>query len=364
MVIYGEYIMKININLNTTKQFTQEHLETLEKLRVKEKYPKLYGDKALPGVHYLETTIIPLDKLDTGNKYFDQLVRVSNNPEQSSIYSDIDNEGWSLGELPIAAFEYNGNMCLTAEGRTRVSYLESKKVKNVIIDKYKPMDRPTLRRFAQFYNNMKKPFGKSSYNDIRKSVLDNIEELKITTEDKILKEIKYQSGHKLTDSQINELVADAINHIKGEKSILSFKNGQKVDNWLEEYNYTEHVDPITEKHIVYVWCSSFIEKFHSIHINLADEWDDYDENGFKYEIRIIIHGSTLNAKDREKDWKTKCRDFAKNLKTYEKRISKLRYGGKPIVTSDKFVIFGTIPMLKSLEKSYPMNKLYLFSKDK
>ena len=275
-----------------------------------------------------------------------QLARVSINPEFKSISDDIKNNGYSLAELPIAVQKQKNGTYVIVEGRTRYKEMLKMGIKNIIADVFQEMSLANALRFALSYNNNKKPFGKASFRDIKKGVLQLIRLGEIYTKTEIQDEVENLTT-KLTPSQISEIVFAGLSVTTGEEQVKSFPDGRGAKQWLTDNGYTDN------KEIVYVPISNYKEKTHSIMITNEKNHDN------EIEIRYIIHGGSLNHMDYVNDWKNNVKDFKKNFDKYEKDI--LSLGRFDKLSKSRHVIHGCIPMVKELEDKYPMDKIVLFS---
>ena len=90
----AEEELVVDVSKDSVTMFTQKHCDTLKRLRILERHPRIYGSLSI--MNYNNTEIIPVDKIDCDNAWFDQSVRAIVNPELSSIRDDIENNGFSL----------------------------------------------------------------------------------------------------------------------------------------------------------------------------------------------------------------------------------------------------------------------------
>ena len=97
----------VDVAKDSVTMFTQKDCDTLKRLRILERHPRIYGSLSI--MNYIDTEVIPVNKIDCDNKWFEQTVRAIVNPELSSIRDDIENNGFSLCELPpMVMKEKNG----------------------------------------------------------------------------------------------------------------------------------------------------------------------------------------------------------------------------------------------------------------
>ena len=97
----------VDVRKDSVTMFTQKHCDTLKKMRVRESHPRIYGSQSI--MKYSDTELVPIDKIDCDNEWFNQIVRATVNSEISSIRDDIENNGFSLTVLPpMVMKEKNG----------------------------------------------------------------------------------------------------------------------------------------------------------------------------------------------------------------------------------------------------------------
>tara|TARA_B100000214_G_C23915996_1_gene603706 strand:- start:53 stop:1207 length:1155 start_codon:yes stop_codon:yes gene_type:complete len=354
---------QIHVTIKKGFYFTEEHLNTHLRLHSHDRYPDIYNGDSPEGVSYLDTILVLENDIESDNEFRSQSVRAKNNSEEPAIRSGIKDLGWDLGEMPIQLIKHNGKYKV-AEGRTRLLILRNLGVKNIIADIFEIKDETAYIRFGNFTNSKKHPFGKADFLDIKKGVMKVISSSfnKGMNEDTIFEktetEMKIQSNNKLTKSQRDLIHTSVNNELFGADDILSFPAGDGADEWLIKHDYKNGVNKEVNKHIIYVPCASLMEKFFT-RISILDK--KYvglkDKKGYDYEIRLVIHGGVLDAKDHEKDWISKCLNFKKDFKDYEKDISELIYGGAEPNLKSKFVLYGCIPMLAKMNDVYPMKDI-------
>ena len=66
-----------------------------------------------------------------------------------------------------------------------------------------------------------------------------------------------------------------------------------------------------------------------------------------------------SASDPEGSWITDGAGFKKRFDDFEKKISKIRFNNTEINDRD-IKIYGAIPQVRSLDKKYPMNRVYVY----
>jgi len=343
---------ELSVDVINVKEFTQENLETLDALRSKAAYPRIYGSKAPKGINYLDTLLISVDDVDSDNEGFSQSARVGANPELGSIREDIMANGFSLTELPICLFKLPSGKYVIGEGRTRFYILVGLGMKNIIADVFDHTTPANRLRFAVAQNAQKKPFGEASFPDVNKAILElismgEIDQTATNFAELVLEEINKLTT-KLSPSEINRIVHAANDTVHGERRVFSYPKGEGVDKWLRDNGYTNN------REVVYHPVSTFEAKVMMAAIRKAKS-----ENPAVREIRLVVHGGVLDAKDPAADWIKRCKGFKNTFNSTLRDISKEFFGNAPIRT-DRVKLYGAIPQVKALEDKYPMDSLYLF----
>ena len=351
----------INVNVKTTKRFTNKHMETMNSVISRLGQPRLYGSKALRGVKHIDTMLLDIDNIIEDNENFSQAVRVSANPKMQSIHDDIIHNGWNLAEIPVLV-----RKCLidgvvrymSLEGRTRIKILQGIGVENVIVDVFDTMDDITAMKFSLGCNVQKKPYGEASPEDVRKVILElvrrgAIDRESTNFENEIVLEIESITT-KLTAAQQNQIVHDSNAIRLGGVSVISFPKGNGAKEWLEKNGYHDTKDRI------FVPVGTFQEK---VIMSAIRNERKYASNTKIRKISYVVHGGTLNALNPESNWIKECRDFKQNFEQTLKDVSNTFFDGAPIAMK-RVEFVGAIPMVQSLNDKYPMNEIYWFDNRK
>lgn len=343
---------ELSVDVTKTKSFTQTHVDTLVSLRVTAAHPRIYGNLAPKGIKHETTQLVDIKDIISNNVFFSQRARFTRNPEMQNIQEDIKVNGYSLTELPIMVMRLSNGKFVVLEGRTRLEILIGLGMTNIVADVFEETTEANALRFAVSQNAQKKPYGEASFKDVYKAVMtlirmDEIDKKSIHFEDLVFQEVM-KITTKLKPGQINQIVNDAKNLAAGEESIISFPQGMGAKDWLTKHKYTD------TRGIKYIAVGTFEDKVIRSMIRQVPDLDPTIK-----EVRLVIHGGTLNANDPEGDWIKRCKGFDNTFKNTLKDISKVFFGGAPLKL-DRIKLYGAIPMVKSLEDDYPMDELYLF----
>ena len=78
------------------------------------------------------------------------------------------------------------------------------------------------------------------------------------------------------------------------------------------------------------------------------------------QIRFVIQIGVPNSRDPEGAWLKDGAGFKDRFDIFERRLSDVRFNGTRIDNS-RIKIYGAIPQVRSLQKKYPMEKIYVFN---
>ena len=252
------------------------------------------------------------------------------------------------------------------EGRTRAKIItEDFGMTNVIADVFDVEDLADIIRFAIFMNSSKKPFGEASYEDIRNVIMYLIETGAIAKQpdtsagrtaltDAITYELEFISGGKLKPAQYDLVILAAIEKALGYKSVISFPGGNGVEDYLNELLGTERVAKDLSDGIKYIPVAIFDEKMYSRMITETAK----APKSIK-EIRFVMYMGVPKASDPEGSWLKHGAGFKKRFDTFEEQIAEIRFNGVRVDTT-RIKIWGSIPQVRSLDKKYPMNRVYVY----
>ena len=334
--------------------FSNRNLETSNRLICKEAHPKIYGSLAPKGINFLNEELVNVSQIDSDNKFFSQGARVNVNPAYFSIRSDIEQNGYSLAQLPIMLMRMADGKYVVIDGRTRFNIMVEMGCTNIIAHVFEETTPANVLRFATMMNAESKPFGEASVMDIEKTILSLVQYGEISNEqnaesfiDQVLDEIDIISS-KLTPSQKSTICHKAREIKEGVQQIISFPEGKGAKEWLQLNEYYD------SREVKYVPIASYIEKTFK-HIIKAEETYGPDVK----EIRLIVHTGTPDGRNPENHWINKGVRFKEQFDMLERQISKYRFGNATPTTS-RTVLYGVIPQVKSLSKKYPLNSLYIY----
>ena len=363
----------INLNPDNVTKFTDANLATYDRLRVKEAYPRIFGTQAPPWLKYVRPKLVNVSDIELDNVQFEQIARANVNPKMSEIRDDIRFNGFNLAELGVFLVRLKNGKYLIMEGRSRGKTLrEDFGITNVIADVFDVEVFANIIRFAIFMNASKKAFGEASYEDIHKAIMYLIENGAITKQpdtvlghtaltDAITVELNYMSGGKLKPAQYDLIIHAAKDKALGYKSVISFPGGKGVEDHLNELLGAERIAKDLANGIKYVPVAIFDEKMYPRMITETAK----APKSIK-EIRFVMYMGVPKASDPEGSWLKdsgpgvgKHAGFKKRFDTFEEQIAEIRFNGVRVDTTC-IKIYGAIPQVRSLDKKYPMNRIYVY----
>ena len=114
----------IYIDLNSIKEFTEDHLQTYKRLNPEEAYPWLFGDELPESLEVISSgELIDFDAvnwIDSGSGVVTQGVRAGGkNLKEKEIARDIGNFGFKLTQPAIAVLQKPTNDMIPMNDRTR-----------------------------------------------------------------------------------------------------------------------------------------------------------------------------------------------------------------------------------------------------
>ena len=366
----------INLNPDNVTKFTDANLATYDRLRVKEAYPRIFGTQSPTYLKYVGPKLVNVSDIELDNVQFEQTVRANINPKTPNVRDDIRFNGFNLAELGVFLVRLKNGKYLIMEGRSRSKLLrEDFGITNVIADVFDVVDNDNkvgtveamanTIRFAIFMNSSKKPFGEASYEDIRNVIMWLIENGAIAKQpdtsagrtaltNAITYELDFLSGGKLKPSQYDLIILAARDKALGYKSVISFPGGQDVEDHLNKLLGAERVAKDLANGIKYVPVAIFDEKMYPRMITETAK----ASKSIK-EIRFVMYMGVPSASDPEGSWLKDGAGFKKRFDTFEEQIAEIRFNGVRVDTS-RIKIWGAIPQVRSLDKKYTMNRVYVY----
>lgn len=360
--------LQVFVDVHSITRFTEEHLEIVDKLIPTESRPQLYSNDFLPpGVeHSPPRQLIDIKSLenDLHGAIKDQgmqTARQSSNPQEGAIRSDIDMNGFSLAEDPIAIRRYRKNgkgnwLYSVIEGRTRLKYLSELGITNFIADVYAIEDDADYIRISQILNNQKKPFGAGKPADFKHTLRqlvhinaidfgdikldENISDADRSEVAAILgKELDLISVKKVTDKTRSTIINDVIQEESGVEWVRQFKDEDAVKDWLESNGFHSGKDieyiPLTPG-----GPGMIAQK--KANIRGDKEYDPQTQ------YRLVLYLTAPKAESPENDWKTRTIKMHENYMAFERNFM-LHMGitGKD-TSPDNISLWGSIPQVRDM----------------
>ena len=172
--------------------------------------------------------------------------------------------------------------------------------------------------------------------------------------DAITVELDFISGGKLKPAQYDLVIHAAVDKALGYKSVISFPNGRGVEDYLNDLLGAERIAKDLAEGIKYVPVAIFDEKMYT-RMNTATA---KAPRSIK-EIRFVMYMGVPKASDPEGSWLKDGAGFKKRFDTFEEQIAEIRFNGVRVDTT-RIKIWGAISQVRSLNKKYPMNRVYVY----
>ena len=375
----GEDVMSdVYIDLNSIKEFTQEHLETYQRLNPEEAYPWLFGDELPESLEVMETTLVDISGvnwLDNEQGIRTQGVRSGGkNPKYKEISRDISNFGFKLTQPAISLLQLN-NEIIPLNGRTRSSIFENSysHLKNIIAIVYQikkeylhPDGTPTpqaesdISIFGCSANAYTDPSGDLSKEDVVREVKGAIEKGWITQN---LKDIQDRVGRLcgkgvFTERTRSDLSFRIFNQFSQDDKILPW-DVSNVKLWRNknklvdvDWDAPKSIDggETLYRGIKYVVVSSeTLEKSVGTVARTAKENPDYF-------IRVVIHTGILKGFDPETNYLEKVDKFRTVWNNHLDNLAYAFFNGGPALQK-RVRLFGALPAIQSM---HDLTKLVKF----
>jgi len=362
--------MSIYVDLNTIKEFTQEHLETYERLNPKEAYPWLFGEDLPESLYVISTELVDFDAVnwvDSGTGIYTQGVRAGGkNLKEKEISRDIANFGFKLKQPAICILQKPTNEIIPLNGRTRrlifqKSYSHIKNFIGIIYGVKSEYVNPDgslteqaesdMSIFGCAANAYTDPEGELSKEDVVREVrnaiakgwiLPNLEEIR----DRVNKLCGKGVFTDRTRCDLSFRIFNQYGSSCGQKilpwdspniRIWRKKNNLNNVNW----DSPRKIGDQSYDGIVYsVVSSETLEKSIGVISRTAKE------NPTKL-IRVVIHTGILKGYDPEENYLTKIDRFRKSWQNHFDDISFAFYNSKPALF-DRVELYGALPAIESM----------------
>jgi len=368
----------IIVDVNTTTEFTSNHLDKLKEIINTEAWPELYGNELPDTIQFLGFDIVSLDSMseDLENTFGSQKPRATDNPQFDNIKNDIITNGYKLRYPPAqvrVTIDENGNEKNNfINGRTRAKILkEYTLVKNMIVAKYKVKNNRAMLTQGLKFNCTGVPEGVASSADIISVATQLIREGSLTKSQNAIREWLFDAvgNGPFTDNHKEHLVVSILNNASFRPVIYSWRP-ETISEWMEKHNFikaNEYYKNVgLEKGLsLYVDNSAskedqnkylyFVMAYSSPAKNLWRVASLLSMNFLKGKIlRLIIHTSTLTGSHSTKDLKEQYFNrlethnslWKVGLSNYAEAFFCDKKGKSPNVNTD-CVLYASLPAIAS-----------------
>lgn len=370
----------ITVDLNSIKEFTQEHVATYKRLNPQEAHPWLFGDDK-PDSFYLisEAELIDFDDVnwvDSEVGLETQYARAGGqNPELKEIAADIADFGFKLGKPTIALLKNPDNSLVPLNGRTRRLIMNSnyKDLKNFIAIiygiieseinadfSYTPKALSDISIFAVSANTHYDPQGTTTSEDVKREVMLAIKNGWITKSKKAIADrVAKLCGKGVFRQETRDKLTQIIYNRYTETDKVLPWSKRSVKLWRKEHDpQIKDVDWDIPKKVngkyydgirYVILSSSTLEK------SFGTVAREAKENPTKL-IRLVIHTGVLKGAIAEANFLEKVKNFRNVWKILQDNISFAFYKGKPAL-NDRVSLYGVLP---AIQKYHDLKKVIRF----
>ena len=358
----------IYIDLNSIKEFTEDHLQTYKRLNPEEAYPWLFGDELPESLEVISSgELIDFDAvnwIDTGSGVIAQGVRAGGkNLKEKQISRDIGNFGFKLTQPAIAVLQKPTNDMIPMNGRTRRGIIAKNygHVKNFIGITYgvkkeyvkedgslTPQADSDISIFGCAANAYTDPAGELSKEDVVREVREAIanEWINPTLTDIQNRISKLCGKGVFTDRTRSDLSYRIYNQYSPHDRILPWDK-HNVKLWRTKNNLKDvvwetpkKIDNRTFDGIMYcVVSSSTLEKTLGTIARTAKD----NANMF---IRVVIHTGVLEGFDPVTNYNERVKGFREAWENHLMNYAFAFFNGKPAIL-DRIQLYGALPAIQS-----------------
>jgi len=367
----------IYIDLNSIKEFTEDHLETYKRLNPEEAYPWLFGDELPESLYVINTDLVDFDAvnwLDSGTGLVTQGVRAGGkNLKEKEIARDIINFGFKLTQPAISVLQKPTNEIIPLNGRTRrgicaKSYSHLKNFIGIIYGVKPEYVNPDGSLTSQAESDI------SIFGCAANAYTDPAGEL---SKEDVVREVKTAIANKWIGSTITE-IQNRVDKLCGKgvftdrtRSDLSYRifNQYAVGNkvlpwdvpnvklWRKKNNLLDVTWDIPKKigkalydGIIYVVVSS-----ETLEKSVGTVARTAKDNPTKL-IRVVIHTGVLKGFDEETNYYGKINNFRKTWHNHLDDIAFAFFNGGPALF-DRVELYGALP---AVELIHDLTKIVKF----
>jgi len=360
----------IIVDVNHTKKFTKENLETYERLVVPEAYPWIFGEDLLPSLKVVsKASLIEFNDVNWQQSSTEQSARAGGrNPKYDEISRDISTFGFKLSNPSIVLFRKDTGELIPLNGRTRKEILVHLGFTNFIAIILEAKDGATeeqiendISAFGLLSNSYSDPSGDLQLEDVFREVSLAIKKKWITVTGKAedtdsdLKSIRQRvdlvcGKGCFTPNKREQLVYRIHNTNNPQYVVKSWSSKGATSLWMKENNIKDIKPTDTKRGIKYICvAASTGEKSLISAANFAYENPDC-------EIRVIIHTGTLTGFDLEENYIHRVTVFRDFWDATLLKLSSGFFGGVP-PKKIPIKLYGVLPALSSMHN---LNKLVKF----
>lgn len=368
---------EIYIDLNSIKEFTNEHLETYKRLNPEEAYPWLFGDELPESLYVIDINLVDFDAvnwLDSDSGLITQTARRGGkNLKEKEIARDIASFGFKLNQPAIAVLQTEMNELIPLNGRTRrnifgKSYSHVNNFIGIIYGikpeyvnpdgSLTPQAESDISIFGCSSNAYTDPAGELSKEDVVREVKIAIANKWINPEIEEIQDRVYKLCGKgvFTDRTRSDLSYRIFNQYAVGNKVLPW-DVSNVKLWRKKNNLLDVTWDIPKKYgktlydgIMYVVVSS-----ETLEKSVGTVARTAKDNPTKL-IRVVIHTGILKGYDEETNYYGKINNFRKTWQNHLDDIAFAFFSGGPALF-DRVELYGALP---AVELIHDLTKIVKF----
>jgi hypothetical protein len=343
--------------------FTQRDVDIFEDIFPYDCYRELFGDDdhilAEYGLRYVGPTILDASEIIHDHKYSEcQVYRAGGNGEATNIKKDIEIVGYKLKEIPSVVVKIDGKYYIW-DGRTRNKAQEILGISNRLVSVYELIgDLSDAQDFGMLMNTIGSPKGYANEEDVKTYITSVV-----------------KSGNLNVDSNPSDTFLVRLKSAIREKlEKCNFKMGNTTlerfvfDLSKEHYGHqpvrviTSAIEArgICEREFGLVDTNEYVYVCTTPDTGVGDKKVQDAITNPKYfgkQIRVIYYESEPNSRKLEEHFKDRILSIKEDIHRKYREMGNAVFNGQTPDFESRYVIWGAIPYLTSMEDQYPMDKL-------
>lgn len=337
--------------------FTQRDVDIFEDIFPYDCYRELFGDDdhilAEYGLRYVGPTILDASEIIHDHKYSEcQVYRAGGNGEATNIKKDIEIVGYKLKEIPSVVVKIDGKYYIW-DGRTRNKAQEILGISNRLVNVYELIgDLSEAQDFGMLMNTIGSPKGYANEEDVKTYITSVVmsgnlnvgknpsrPELKAAIKEK-LKKCNFKMGNTTLERFVYALSEEYYDH-QPVRIITSAAEARAI----------------CEREFGLVDTNEYVYVCTTPDTGVGDKKIQDKLQKDKRQIRVIYYESEPDSNKLEDHFKDRTLSIKEDIYRKYRQLGNAVFNGQTPDFESRYVIWGAIPYLTSMEEQYPMDKL-------